>query len=105
MSYHYNTNFLRLRAHSVSRRILRTEARIASAPRYPSVVGRGYDGKITLINALKIAPQPLPGTIKDGLSKVDFDGAGFDIHMSPEGGARLSVRVLLVQKGALVPVD
>lgn len=76
-----------------------------SAPRYPSVTGRGYDACMALIQALQTAPQPRPEMIKEALYKVDFEGAGFHVHMSPAGGAELPVRVLQVQKGTLVPVD
>lgn len=70
-------------------------------PAYPSVSARGYDGMMTAVHAMETAADLTSDAIKDALYKVDFDGAGFHVHMSAEGGARLPVEVLLVKNGKL----
>jgi ABC-type branched-subunit amino acid transport system substrate-binding protein len=70
-------------------------------PLYPSVMGRGYDGFMTVADALKRSSDLSSEQIKNALYRVDFEGAGFHVKMSPDGGARLPVVVLQVKDGIL----
>ncbi len=81
------------------------DAKYHHEPRYPSVVGRGYDGFMTLLQALRGAAAPSPKEIAEAMYKVDFEGAGFHVQITPQGGARLPAHVLQVNQGKLVRVD
>jgi branched-chain amino acid transport system substrate-binding protein len=70
-------------------------------PSYPSVTARGYDGFLAISQALQKTSKREAAEIKNALSTVDFEGAGFHLRMSPDGGARLPISVLQVKNGHL----
>ena len=84
-----------------SRLLVLYREKFGKEPSYPSVTGRGYDGLLTVVDALRRSADFSSEQIKNALYQVDFEGAGFHVKMSPEGGARLPVEVLQVGKGVL----
>jgi len=70
-------------------------------PKYPSVVGRGYDGLTAIALALKNTTNGSSEALAEALRHLDFEAAGFRLKIDDTGTARLPVEVLQVRNGQL----
>lgn len=79
----------------------RYRQRYKEDPKYPSVVGRGYDGLMAIALALRNATNSSSEALAEAFRHLDFEATGFRLKVDDTGAALLPVEVLRVRNGQL----